>query len=155
MRNLRSILGNSIATAASVLTIALFALPMLVMTIGDVSVDSGTVYEWMGEVSSNYMADAMKAGIVLFIIALVIACLLALTAIINLVCGLMSKKINLTAIVRALSILLTLFALIALILVSVDLGETGKVGAGAVMPLIMGMFAIVAAFVAPGKKKAK
>lgn len=155
MRNLRSILGNSIATAASVLTIALFALPMLVMTMGDVSVDSGTVYEWMGEVSSNYMPDAMKAGIVLFIIALVIACLLALTAIINLVCGLMGKKINITAIVRALSILLTLFALIALILVSVDLGETGKVGAGAVMPLIMGMVAIVAAFVAPGKKKAK
>lgn len=166
---LMGIIGNAVTMIFAVCALAFMALPMLaqVSTIADrtdrTSLDS--VFSYMGNVSD---ADGTgKGALVMFIIVAIVASLLIVSAIVGLVGVFMgNKKLNMSLVNKILALVLVVVALVAMILTiaaaadglnfsgSIISASTKTVAdAGAVLPLVFGLFAVVGAFLTPSKKR--
>lgn len=167
---LMGIIGNAVTMIFAVCALALMALPMLaqISTIADkidrTSLDS--VFSYMGNVSD---ADGTSKGaLVMFILVAIVASLLIVSAIVGLVGVFMgNKKLNMSLVNKILALVLVVVALVAMILTiaaaadglfnfssSIIPASTKTVAdAGAVLPLVFGLFAVVGAFLTPSKKR--
>lgn len=169
---LMGIIGNAVTMIFAVCALALMALPMLAQIVPDVisggskriSLDS--VFSYMGNVSD---ADGTSKGaLVMFILVAIVASLLIVSAIVGLVGVFMgNKKLNMSLVNKILALVLVVVALVAMILTiaaaadglfnfssSIIPASTKTVAdAGAVLPLVFGLFAVVGAFLTPSKKR--
>ena len=168
--NRMGIIGNAVTLIFADCALALMALPMLaqISTIADktdrTSLDS--VFSYMGNVSD---ADGTSKGaLVMFILVAIVASLLIVSAIVGLVGVFMgNKKLNMSLVNKILALVLVVVALVAMILTiaaaadglfnfssSIIPASTKTVAdAGAVLPLVFGLFAVVGAFLTPSKKR--
>lgn len=164
---LMGIIGNAVTMIFAVCALALMALPMLAQITPDVlsggskrtSLDS--VFEQIGNISDT---DGTKqAALVMFIFVAIIASLLIVSAIVGLVGVFMgNKKLNMSLVNKILALVLVVVALVAMILTIVyasDISKLSSAGietvadAGTVLPLVLGLFAVVGAFLTPSKKR--
>lgn len=166
---LMGILGNALTMVFAVLALALMALPMMqstTRTIGDISQTSslGSVFENLGQIGE---AEGLGLGaLVMFLLVAIFASLLIVSSIVGLVGAIIgNKKLNMTLVNKILALVLVAVALVGLILTivygaenSLDYGDLGSIKiiaqAGAVLPLVFGLFATGCAFLTPSKKKA-
>lgn len=162
---LRGIIGNGLVMVFAVLALALMALPIMQSTGKTTGITDSlpSVFEYLGYISET---DGIGCGtLVMFILVAIFASLLILSSIVGLIgAAIGNKKLNTTVINRILAIVLTLVALIGMILTiawaAESSGDIAGVGvtytaqAGAVLPLVFGLFATGCAFLTPSKKKA-
>lgn len=167
---IRGVLGNFAAMVFAVCSLAFMAMPMFaqITTIGEGSGRSSldSVFSCMGNVSDAN--DTYKGALVMFIIVAIIASLLILSTIIGLVGACMgNKKLNTSFISRVLAFVLIVVALVGMILTIVTASNgfsfSGSIipastktvaDAGAVLPLVFALLAIICTFIVPSKKKA-
>ena len=167
MGKLMGIIGNAVTMIFAVCALAFMAMPMmaLITTIGDKSTrEAGSsVFASMGDISD---ADGTgKGALVMFILVAIVASLLIVSAIVGLVGVFMgNKKLNMSLVNKILALLLVVIALVGMILTivycadnSLDASGYGSIklvaDAGAVLPLVFGLFAVVGAFLTPSKKR--
>lgn len=164
---LMGILGNTLTMVFAVLALALMALPMMQMTTtaGTLSnTEAGpSVFEYLGHMGD--VEGITLGALVMFLLVAIFASLLIVSAIVGLVGAIIgNKKLNMTLVNRILAFVLVAVALVGLILTivngvenSVEIGSTAikvTAQAGAVLPLVFGLFATGCAFLTPSKKKA-
>ena len=166
---LRGIVGNVIMIVFAALALSFLALPM-VQTIGKniltgeaLPAEYGSsVFASMGELGSKGMPNNLTAALVFYLLLAIVACVVIVLGVISLVGAILgNKKLNMSIVNQALCVALTLLGLLGIIFtvlyVNKDLpaSELVKISAcaGAILPMCMGLFATVGAFVSPINKK--
>lgn len=164
---LMGILGNTLTMVFAVLALALMALPMMqvITTTGSLSnTEAGpSVFEYLGRMGD--VEGITLGALVMFLLVAIFASLLIVSSIVGLVGAIIgNKKLNMTLVNKILALVLVAVALVGLILTivngvenSVEIGSTAikvTAQAGAVLPLVFGLFATGCAFLTSSKKKA-
>ena len=173
MKKIRGFVGNILLLVFSVAGLAFMAMPWFATKAwlaGQASevVEGTSVFDAIGNIADTNSTS--KAALAFYLMFAIVACIVAVTSIVSLVSVIIgNKKLNLTFYNRILSGVLLLFGLIAMICSIVAFADAtfitdaigGKSGyetiayAGAVLPMICGLLALVSAFIAPSKKKFK
>lgn len=166
-RKLMGIIGNTLTMIFAVLALALMALPMVQVTTtagGISATEAGaSVFEYLGHIG-DFEGVALGA-LVMFILVAIVASLLIVSSIVGIIGALVgNKKLNMTLVNKILALVLVAVALVGMILTIIygaeNSGEVGSLAvkitaqAGAVLPLVFGLFATGCAFLTPNKKKA-
>lgn len=163
MKNLKAIIGYGCAGLLSILTLAWYALDYAVLKAAGQSAGIKSLYWLLGQDTTG--AGDLATSKIMAIIALVCACLLAVTCVLGLLNELGVLKIKWIKYVNyAVAGLFVLFALLALIFCATYCADLNKgapsgqgifVGAAYIVTLVMSIVALAGVLVATlGKKKA-
>ncbi len=165
MKNLKGIIGYGVGAIMAVLTLAWNAMAFMTVKVSGVPSTSISIYDVLGD---STMTGNAKTSMIMSIIALVLACVLAVGCVLGLLNELGVVKIKFMNYVNyALAGLFVVFALLAVIFMAMYCGDLNKptsgvnpyhVGAGLIMVLIssvVSLAGILAATLHFGKKKAE
>ncbi len=164
MKNLKGIIGYGVGALMAVLTLAWNAMAFMTVKVSGVPSTSISIYDVLGD---STMTGNAKTSMIMSIIALVLACVLAVGCVLGLLNELGVVKIKFMNYVNyALAGLFVVFALLAVIFMAMYCGDLNKptsgvnpyhVGAGLIMVLIssvVSLAGILAATLHFGKKNA-
>ncbi len=164
MKNLKGIIGYGVGALMAVLTLAWNAMAFMTVKVSGVPSTSISIYDVLGD---STMTGNAKTSMIMSIIALVLACVLAVGCVLGLLNELGVVKIKFMNYVNyALAGLFVVFALLAVIFMAMYCGDLNKptsgvnpyhVGAGLIMVLVssvVSLAGILAATLHFGKKNA-